>query len=86
MTASLTTSEILRRARTEIDTARAAAAEDTKAANKSAQTRRIRAALGRAIRLLRPVVSRTSRRGRAATEDEKREARSLMAECDRVWR
>lgn len=81
---ALSAAEIIRRAEDEIETARAAARETV--TNKSAQTNRLRAALRRATRLLKPLLNDKTRRGRETTEAERRQARKLIDEIEKVWR
>jgi hypothetical protein len=84
MPQALPVSEIIRRARAEIEAAKQAANEAT--TNKSAQTNRIRMALRRATRLLRPLTNDRTRRGRETTASERREAENLLLYIDTIWR
>lgn len=84
MPVALTPAEVLRRAEAEIETARAAARETT--TRQSARTNRIRAALRRATRMLKPLLNDKMRVGKATSDAERAQARRLMDEIDRVWR
>lgn len=84
MAVKLTVEEVLRRARNEIDAA--LKIHKTPTHNKSADTRRIRAALIRAKKLLNPLLSPYTRRGRGITDEEHKTAEDLWEEIETVWR
>lgn len=84
MAVKLTAEEILRRAREEVDAASKIHKMPTH--NKSADTRRIRAALIRAKKLLNPLLSPYTRRGRGVTDKEHKIAEDLWKEIETVWR
>lgn len=86
MPALLSASEVTRRA-VSISASARRVTQEPRAKNRSAQTRRYRAALGRALRLLKPLANPRTVRGKVATEGERRKAAALIDKINRMeWK